>query len=156
MMIATCLGSLPGEGGSGTAVLKIGLVKRRFPLSRSLSRPLSPPALDGHDFLFFRGQSRVDFVHVLVGHFLQLIGRLAVLILSYHMLLFHPLQMIHPVAPRVAHRYACGFGILMGEFGQFTAAFLIQLRNRYPDKLSVQLRIETKARIANRLVHRLR
>ena len=63
------------------------------------------------------------------------------LVLADRVVLLQPLQMIHAIAPHIAHRNPRLFGIFCRKFGQFAPPLLVQFGNWNADELTVQLRI---------------
>ena len=76
------------------------------------------------------------------------------LVLADVLLLLVRLQLIPGVAAHIADRDPRLLRILMGKLGQLLAAFLGQVRDRQPDILAVDDRVDAEARITDRLLDR--
>src|SRR5580692_12717800 len=107
MMMATCSGSL------GRTVVNAG------------HSGGSGRTLHLHDFLFLAVQRGIDVFYMRVGHFLELVAKLAMLVLADLVILLQFLERVHAIAAHIAHRDARGFGIFMCEFDKLFAAFFV-------------------------------
>src|SRR4051812_1232776 len=112
-------------------------------------------ASDLQDLLLFARERGIDLAHVLVGELLQLrLG--AVLVVRAHLTLALQLaQVVHHVAPHVAHRHAALLGDAVHDLHELLATLLGELGDREPDDLAVVRRREPHVGLEDRLLDRL-
>ena len=111
--------------------------------------------LYGHDFLILYLNHLIDLFNILIGHLLDLLFSILVLVLSNLGSLFHLLKSIVCIAADVANRNLRCLALLLYLLGKLFSALLSQFREYKTDTGTVIGWIDSKVRRLDRLLNRL-
>src|SRR5206468_7721574 len=106
-------------------------------------------ASDLQNFLFLLGEDLIDLFDMKIGHLLDLLIPVVMLVFGNFVRFLLAFVHVHAISSHVTYGNARLLGIFMRNLGQLLPTLLAQLRDWHAHELSLRARIEPQPSIAN-------